>query len=165
MKNILIKKNQKKIKILTHQNKIIISGPLGTISHLLKFNIFETHLNSVFIKKKELNFFIQKIKAMIISVTKGWFLELILNGVGYKCFKENDKKSITFDLGYSALINYLPYKKLKIKIFKNKIILFSLEREYLNNVAFLIKRFTVKDVYKGKGILLKNETIQLKKKR
>merc|ERR1712065_7291 len=74
-------------------------------------------------------------------------------------------KGITFDLGYSALINYFPYEKLRIKILKNKIILFSLEREYLNNVAFVLKRFAVKDMYKGKGILLKNEKIKLKKKK
>merc|ERR1711991_710772 len=81
-----------------------------------------------------------------------------INGVGYKCFKDTSKKGRTFDLGYSALINYFPYEKLRIKILKNKIILFSLEREYLNNVAFLLKRFAVKDMYKGKGILLKKKS-------
>jgi len=164
MKNIIIKKNTKKIKIITASDQIIVSGPLGKINYPITSNIYNLNSHSFFLKKKELNFFKKKLKSMIVSVTKGWFLELNINGVGYKCFKDTSKKGITFDLGYSALINYFPYEKLRIKILKNKIILFSLEREYLNNVAFLLKRFAVKDMYKGKGILLKNEKIKLKKK-
>jgi len=87
---------------------------------------------------------------------------LNLNGLGYKAFRLNDK--IALDLGYSNLIIYKPTDNIKINNFKNKIILFSLDQEYLYNVGFTIKQYSMPDPYKGKGILRKNEIIKLKKK-
>jgi large subunit ribosomal protein L6 len=89
-------------------------------------------------------------------------LELNLNGLGYKSFKLDDK--IALDLGYSNLILYKPTDKLKIRNFKNKIVLFSLDQEYLYNVASNLRSYSAPDPYKGKGILKKNEIIKLKKK-
>merc|ERR1711916_110254 len=84
-------------------------------------------------------------------------LELNLNGLGFKSFKLND--NIALDLGYSNLIIYKPTNSFKIKI-----ILFSLDQEYLYNVGFTIKNYSSPDPYKGKGILRKNEIVKLKKK-
>ena len=71
---------------------------------------------------------------------------------------------MALDLGYSNLILYKPDKKIKIKNFKNKLTLFSIDQEYLYNVCYTIKNYSKPDSYKGKGILFKNEVVKLKKK-
>lgn len=162
MKQIKIKKNSKKVKIYLENNLLNVVGPLGKVTYIV--NNLNLKNENFFLKKKEIYSFKKIIKSLIVSVTKGWYLELNLNGVGYKCFKNKEKKGITFDLGYSALIDFVPNNKLKIKILKNKILLFSLERDYLNNVAYFIKNLVKLNPYKGKGILYKNEIIKLKKK-
>ena len=170
MRNVIIKKNKKKIKLTvttvnTSANladKIItIHGPLGNINYNFKNQVIYNNKN-FFIKEDNYNFFIKKLKKLIKSVTIGWFLELNLNGLGYKSFKLNDK--IALDLGYSNLIIYKPTDSIKIKNFKNKIVLFSLDQEYLYNVSCHIKSYSMPDAYKGKGIVFKNEIIKLKKK-
>lgn len=85
-----------------------------------------------------------------------------MNGLGYKSFKLNDK--IALDLGYSNLIVFKTKDDIKIKNFKNKIVLFGLDQEYLNNVCSNIQNYSKPDPYKGKGILYKNQIVKLKKK-
>lgn len=168
MKNISIQKNNKKIKIevLEQANNLqsfdkvlIVSGPLGKVQYTLKSQIKNS---PIFVNTKNLNFLIEKIKKLIQSVTVGWFVELNLNGIGYKSFKLNDK--IALDLGYSNLILYKPTSLLKLKNFKNKIVLFSIQEEYLKDVAVKLRNYSYPNAYKGKGILFKNEVLKLKKK-
>lgn len=165
MKTILIQKKDKKIKLIIKKNElkssIIIKGPLGSIS----YDFSNAKLNDneqIFVEYRNINFLIKKLKKLIKSVTLGWFLELNLNGLGYKSFKLDDK--IALDLGYSNLILYKPTDKIKIRNFKNKIVLFSVDQEYLYNVASNLRSYSPPDPYKGKGILKKNEIIKLKKK-
>ncbi len=163
MQLLQISKQNKKIKIVKHLNRLIISGPLGTLYFNLDNNISSKILNPIFfIKNESLNFFFNKIKAIFKSVITGYFLELTLNGIGYKCFKIDNK--IALDIGYSNLVIYKPTSNVKFKNLKNKIILFSIYKEHLNNVASLLKNYAIPDSYKGKGLILKNETIKLKKK-
>jgi large subunit ribosomal protein L6 len=105
---------------------------------------------------------LNKIKTAFKSVTTGWFIELNLNGIGYKSFKLDDK--IALDLGYSNLILYKPNNILKVKNLKNKLVLFSLDHEYVNNIAAHLQKYSYPDPYKGKGIVFKNQYIKLKKK-
>lgn len=71
---------------------------------------------------------------------------------------------IALDLGYSNLVIYKSTPTVKIKNFKNKIVLFSINEEYLHDVATNLRNYAHPDAYKGKGILFKNEIIKLKKK-
>lgn len=168
MKTFIIPKQDKKVKILISQqnitnssvNKILtIKGPLGELQYTFKNQYIDTKL---FIQTKSFSFFVKKIKKLIKSVTTGWFLELNLNGIGFKSFKLQDK--IALDLGYSNLVIYKPTLDVKIKNLKNKIVLFSVKEEYLKDVANKLRNYAFPDSYKGKGILFKNEIIKLKKK-
>lgn len=85
-----------------------------------------------------------------------------MNGLGYKSFKLENK--IALDLGYSNIILYKPTSQVKIKNFKNKIVLFSINKEYLHNLVAYLRNFSFPDAYKGKGIIFKNEDLKLKKK-
>lgn len=159
MKAFSINKLNKKIKVEIVNDLIFVKGPYGSIHY--KFHIIQEN-KKIFIKKSNINFFIKKVKSLFYSVSNGWFLELNLNGIGYKSFKINDK--IALDLGYSNLILYKPTNLLKIKNLKNKIILFSIDKDYLYNVAISLRKYAIPDLYKGKGLLFNNETIKLKKK-
>ena len=168
MQTLIIPKQEKKIKIVISEqiitNNIVdkiltINGPLGELKYTFK-NQYKN--NPLFIQTKSFNFFAKKIKKLIKSVTNGWFIELNLNGIGFKSFKLNNK--IALDLGYSNLVIYKPTIDLKIKNLKNKIVLFSIREEYLKDVATKLRNYAFPDPYKGKGILFKNEIIKLKKK-
>jgi ribosomal protein L6P/L9E len=54
---------------------------------------------------------------------------------------------------------------LSLKNYKNKIILFSTNLEYLKDVAFQLRCYAKPDAYKGKGIIYTNEVLKLKKKK
>jgi len=158
-----INKYKKKIKVIKKSNTLFVIGPLGTININLKAYIHNLNdTTRIFIKNTSLRFFFNKIKFSFKSITSGYFKELILNGIGYKCFKINDK--IALDLGYSCLILYKPTEQIKFKNLKNKILLFSTNKEYLNNVIILLKNYSIPNNYKGTGLLFKNEHIKLKKK-
>lgn len=145
----------------TSCNKIIsVSGKLGTadyIFHNQPISVKDDDIygyNSKFIKNK--------IEKLIEGVTSGWTFELNLNGIGFKAFKIEDWYCL--DLGFSNLIKYKPVDKIKIKNMKNKVILYSIDKDYLKQVGLNLQKFSYPDVYKGKGITLKNQVIKIKKK-
>lgn len=79
MKSIILKKKTKKItlkvkSIVNERNetilRITVHGPLGEISYNFK-NINYIKPNKFFLEENQLNFFINKIKKLIISVTNG----------------------------------------------------------------------------------------------
>lgn len=158
MRIVEINKYNKRIKVTKKQSYLEITGPLGTIQYKLGLD----SATNLFYEEKSVNFLLNKIKKLFKSVSTGWFKELNFNGIGYKAFKIQDK--LALDLGYSTLILYKPTPEVKIKNLKGKIILFSINEELLNNVVLHIRRFAIPDKYKGKGILIGNEQIKLKKK-
>lgn len=162
MKIVEINKYKKKIKLIKHKEYFEIVGPLGTIHYNYSNVINNKVVNDIFINTTSFNFFINKIGALFKSVSLGWYKELTFKGIGYKCFKIEDK--IALDLGYSNLITYKPGSDIKIKNLKGKIVLFGINQENLNNVVMSLKRYSIPDKYKGKGIWLKNEVVKLKKK-
>lgn len=161
MNTLSISKNNKKIKLIQDKNILKVIGPLGSLNFVVSSKFYNAK-KGLFISMSKYNFLIKKLKTLFRSVTTGWFLELNLNGIGYKSFKLDDK--IALDLGYSNLILYKPTSLLKIKNLKNKIVLFSIDKEYLNNVGSNLRNYSYPDSYKGKGMLFRNEIIKLKKK-
>ena len=164
MQRIEINKYKKKIKVYQENiDTFTVVGPLGKISFKHQNVSFFSQNNTFFVTEESTALFYAKVKKSFKSVSFGWYKELNLNGIGYKSFKINDL--LALDVGYSSLITYKPPKDVKIKIFKNKIVLFSIYQDLLNNVTLLLKDYATPDPYKAKGILLKNEKIKLKKKR
>lgn len=159
MKELHIIKQKKNIKVFLNNSMLTVQGPLGELSQKIKITNFN---NLLFVSSEQLELLIKIIKKLIKSVTYGWFIELNLNGIGYKSFKFNDK--IALDLGYSNLVLYKSKSNLKIKNFKNKLVLFSIDKDYLYNVAYRLRNYSFPDAYKGKGILFRNQILKLKKK-
>lgn len=157
MKNKIIYKIKKfdiNIKIKKINNNLII---INKDNNLIKLKLYNKIL-----KKNQLNFFLKKLKNNILSLQEGWCIELLLKGIGYKSFYI--KKKLILDLGYSNLITYELPKNISIWNLKTKLIFFSSNKNLLNNIIFQIKKFSLPEIYTGKGILLKNEIIKIKNK-
>ena len=80
MKSISILKKNKKIKVNIQEeltklgliNKILtVSGPLGEIKYTFKNQVKNDQFYQIFIPGKNINFFTEKIKKLIQSVTTG----------------------------------------------------------------------------------------------
>ena len=143
-----------KIKIIKNKNILLITNKEKIIK--LKFN------SNKLLQKKKINFFLKQIKNSFLSIEYGWFSEISLKGIGYKSFYI--KKKLILDLGYSNLITYTIPENLFVWNLKTKLYFFSLNKSYLNNIIYQIRKFSIPGVYTGKGILINKEFIKLKSK-
>ena len=108
-------------------------------------------------KKSILNLYNKLIKLKIKGISQGFKLTLILKGIGFKSFIENNQLSLKLGFSHNILIN-IP---LNIKIINqsNNLIFSSIDYIFLTQFVHFIKSFKKPEPYKGKGLLLKNEKI------
>jgi len=120
----------------------------------------ELNLGLFFYKKEALSFFLNFLYENGLGSKMGFFVEMSLNGVGFKC--ENKGEFLLFDLGYSHFISY--YKPLGVFFFtkKGKILIFSLDKQKIGQVCYDFKLLKFPDSYKGKGIIFFGEVLPLK---
>jgi large subunit ribosomal protein L6 len=112
--------------------------------------------------KQNKTLFYRLIQKGIVGVSFGYINRLLFVGVGYRVEKLTDK-IITLKLGYSHLISVkIPESIKAYSPKKNTLILKSSDSQKLNLFTSRIRSYRFPDVYKGKGILFKNEIIRLK---
>ncbi|MCX7119204.1 MAG: 50S ribosomal protein L6 [Legionellales bacterium] len=98
---------------------------------------------------------------MIQGVTVGFERTLELVGVGYRAQAKPD--SITLSLGFSHPIEYVLAKGVSAETPNNTtIILKSIDKQLLGQVAAEIRSFRPPEPYKGKGIRYAGEVIVIK---
>ena len=137
----------KDIKITLHEN-----FTLEIASSLNK-----TKLN----KKALVGTIASKIIRNIEGVTQGFKVQLNLVGVGYRAAMENN--SLILKLGYSHDIIIPVTEGLDINVNKRTSInIKGADYELITKFAAKIRSYRLPEPYKGKGILYKGETIQLK---
>ena len=153
-----------KITTIDHQ-KLIFEGHLGKLSltfenkvlFFLRKKELMLIVNSKKNKKKILNLYHKLIKIKIKGVLQGFKLNLILKGIGFKVFIENN--NLILKLGYSHNIIIPQPSEIKITNQSNNLIFSSSDYIYLTQFVHYIKSFKKPEPYKGKGLLLKNEKI------
>lgn len=155
----------KKIKIKINNKNIYFKGLLGEL--YLNFSneiyFFFKKNNLIFVinlkknKKSILNLYNKLIKIKIKGILQGFKLNLILKGIGFKAFIENN--NLILKLGYSHNIVINIPKDIKIINQSNNLIFNSIDFIYLTQFVHYIKNFKKPEPYKGKGLLLKNEKI------
>lgn len=162
-------KISKKIIIEIKDNKIFFVGPLGKLSLIFpieKIFFFIKNNNLIFViniqknKKSIFNLYNKLIKIKIKGLLQGFKLNLILKGIGFKSFIENNH--LILKLGYSHNITIEIPNNIKIINQSNNLIFSSIDYIYLTQFVHYIKNFKKPEPYKGKGLLLKNEKILLK---
>lgn len=155
----------KNVKINIENNKIFFESLLGKLSlnyvndilFFFKKNQLILIFNSQKNKKSILNLYNKLIKIKIKGILQGFKLNLILKGIGFKAFIENN--NLILKLGFSHNIVIAIPENIKIINQSNNLIFNSIDFIYLTQFVHYIKSFKKPEPYKGKGLLLKNEKI------
>jgi len=155
----------KNVKIHIENNKVLFEGLLGklTLTYIneilffLKKNKLILILNSPKNKKSILNLYNKLIKLKIKGVLQGFKLNLILRGIGFKAFVENN--NLILKLGFSHNIIKIIPSNIKVISQGNNLIFSSIDFIFLTQFVHFIKNHKKPEPYKGKGLLLKNEKI------
>lgn len=97
----------------------------------------------------------------LIGVSRGYLIYLQIVGVGYRVsIKEN---TLFFKLGYSHDITYKLPTGLRVFLQSpTSLCLFGLDKNQLTQIAASIRNLRKPEAYKGKGIRLLNEKLNLK---
>ena len=154
-----------KIQISKKNNILFLKTILGLVS--LKFinNLFFfVQKNKLLInfniqknKKKIINLYNSLIKTKIKGVLQGFKISLLLKGIGFRSFIENN--NLILKLGFSHNIIIVIPSTIKILLQANMIIFYSIDYIFLNQFVHYIKNYKKPEVYKGKGLLFKNEQV------
>jgi len=153
MKNILKTQLQlpANLRFFVKNNTLIIKGSEGSFT-----------LRNIDSLKQNKTLFYRLIQKGVIGVNFGYINRLTFVGVGYRVESLTDNV-ITLKLGYSHLISIkIPTSIKAYSPKKSTLILKSFDSQKLNLFTARIRSYRFPDVYKGKGILFKNETIRLK---
>jgi large subunit ribosomal protein L6 len=155
----------KNVKISIKNKELYFKGLLGVLSltfindilFFYKKNQLILILNSQKNKKSILNLYNKLIKLKIKGVLQGFKLNLILKGIGFKAFVEND--NLILKLGFSHNITIAIPSNIKVISQANNLIFSSIDFIFLTQFVHFIKNHKKPEPYKGKGLLLKNEKI------
>jgi large subunit ribosomal protein L6 len=98
---------------------------------------------------------------MVNGVTKGYSINLEINGVGYRAAVQG--KELVLQLGFSHDVKFPIPSDIKIVCEKPTAIAISgADRQRVGQVAAVIRSFRGPEPYKGKGIKYATETVRRK---
>ncbi len=125
--------------------------------NLIKIGMFEENRRTMALQ----GLFRSLVANMVHGVSKGFERVLEIHGIGYRA--DLNGNNITFNLGYSHLIEYELPEGITTTISKNNVItLFGIDKELLGKTAAYIRSLRPPEPYKGKGIKYAEEYIQKK---
>jgi len=153
MKNILKTQLQlpDNIRFFIKGNSLILKGSEGTFT-----------IKNIGLLKKNKTLFYRLLQKGIVGISFGYINRLLFVGVGYRVENLTDD-TITLKLGYSHLVSIKIPESIQVySPKKSTLILKSSDSQKLNLFTSHIRSYRFPDVYKGKGILFKNEVIRLK---
>nr|YP_010117970.1 ribosomal protein L6 [Phytophthora heveae]QPN53942.1 ribosomal protein L6 [Phytophthora heveae] len=153
------------IKVFSKNQIIFFETTLGSLSlnfsdnlfFFIKKNKLLLNINVNKNKKSILNLYNKLIKIKIKGVLQGFKINLLLKGIGFKAFIENN--NLILKLGFSHNIIIPIPSNIEIINQTNILIFSSIDYIFLNQFVHYIKNHKKPEPYKGKGLLLKNEKI------
>ena len=159
---------------VTPANEIVVKGPKGELKEAIdrdiKIEVANNEINVVRptdqIRHRALHGLYRSIVAnMVIGVTDGFKKELELVGVGYRAAVTG--QTIDMALGFSHNIILALPKEIKASATAEKgqnprIILESIDKQLLGQVAAKIRSLRKPEPYKGKGVRYSNEIVRRK---
>jgi large subunit ribosomal protein L6 len=159
---------------VSSSNLVSVKGPKGELSQQVDADIIvEQEDNTLLVKRpsdqkrhKALHGLYRALLSnMVVGVTEGYKLEQELVGVGYKA--SNQGNTLDLVLGYSHHIVFALPQEIKVSTTSEKgknptIILESIDKQLLGQVAAKIRSFRTPEPYKGKGIKFVGEQLRRK---
>nr|QCI04657.1 ribosomal protein L6 [Apoglossum ruscifolium] len=166
-KEIIIPEN---IETNINNTNISIKGPKGKLLYNISNSI---HIEKIENKLKLTKKYNDKktqaiyglsrsiINNMVKGVSEGFEKKLIINGVGYRSYIENN--ILILHLGYSHPIYINPPEGIKIHVENNtNISIIGIDKEIVGQIAAKIRSMRPPEPYKGKGIKYIDEIIKRK---
>ncbi len=153
-KNVLfLIKDKLKIKCVIHPSVI-----LSITDNKIFFNVNKKYFNSWMYAGTTRSI----INNYIIGLINGFSKKLVLVGIGYKAYIENN--ILFLNLGFSYTIKYKIPLSVSIKCIDfNNIIIKGYDKQLVGQIASEIRSFKKPECYKsGKGIRYKNEFVKIK---
>ena len=161
--------------IIKKKNDILIfTGPLGSTKINLK-KIDPTGMGAICIQENRTQnsliffthckafygLFTTLLKNKIYGITRGFLIYLRIVGIGYRAHIKT--QSITFKLGFSHDITFkLPESIRAFLLEPTLICLYGIDKNQITQIAAKIKQLRLPSIYKGKGIRLAEEVLQIK---
>ena len=146
-----------------------IKGYLGILTLIVpKISIAAISKKFIYLSSKNKKYIgitktlLKRLVANIKGVTSGYQINLVLSGVGYKVNLENSR--LHFSLGYSHKVILTLPKSIKAEIINQGtgLILKSINKIELGQIAAKIMGLKPVDRYKGKGISKRETKLNLK---
>jgi|TARA_B110000261_G_C13091769_1_gene360191 large subunit ribosomal protein L6 len=148
------------VKFQHKQNLLFLKGPIGSVC--LSISFFKNRTASLTSKKIKASSFYRLLQKAIVGVFLGFVVRLAFVGVGFRV-ESIENSFIKLKLGFSHFVFVkIPPYILVFSPHKTTLILKSLDEQLLKEFCSKICFFRVPDVYKGKGILYKNQQLTLK---
>ncbi len=98
---------------------------------------------------------------MIQGVTKGYQVELEIQGVGYRALKQGQR--LTLQVGFSHPVELTPPPGVTLEAPQpNRIVVGGIDKELVGQMAASIRAIREPDPYKGKGIRYAGERVRRK---
>jgi large subunit ribosomal protein L6 len=156
-----------KVEVTVASGEISVKGPLGTLTRRLtpvveierqdKTLLFKPAGNS-----RQANAMSGTTRAlvanMVTGVTKGFERRLTLVGVGYRAQAQGDKLNLT--LGFSHPVVHPMPNGVKVETpTQTEIVLKSMDRQLVGQVAAEVRAYRPPEPYKGKGVRYTGEHI------
>jgi len=151
-------------------NLVQVKGPKGSIEKSFdKAVVVTLEEQAVIVKPANESSFAQAyygtvrsiIHGMVEGVTKGFFKELDINGVGFRATVKG--KMLDLNLGYSHPINYPIPETITIVVTENtKVKVEGVDKQLVGQVAADIKSYYPVEPYKGKGVRIVGEFVRRK---
>jgi len=157
------------VEVKIEDNTVSVKGPLGEIkrefSDLISIKTEDGFIKVSPTKTKGSSLalwgtYSSIVKSMVEGVTKGFIKKLIIEGVGFKSEINGDK--LVLNLGFSHPVEMIIPKDVDVKVEKNKIEVFGVNKEIVGQVAANIRALKKPEPYKGKGIRYDGEIIRRK---
>ncbi|MBE7176434.1 MAG: 50S ribosomal protein L6 [Mucilaginibacter polytrichastri] len=159
---------------VSDKNVVTVKGPKGELVQKLEDDItIEQEDNTLYVKRpseqkrhKALHgLYRSLVNNMVVGVTEGYKTQQELVGVGYRA--TNQGQTLDLVLGYSHHFIFELPKEVKVTTTAEKgknptIILESIDKQLLGQVAAKIRSLRAPEPYKGKGIKFTGEVLRRK---
>jgi large subunit ribosomal protein L6 len=160
------------INIEKKNNFLIFSGPLGSSKINMK-KLDKKGFGALFINKEEksillrspIESFFKSLESIITNkingVSQGFLVYLRIMGIGYRATLEENR--LLMKCGYSHDVEYVIPKSIRIFLIEPTLIcLFGIDKNQVSQIAAKIRAIKPPSPYKGKGIRLLHEKVQIK---
>lgn len=158
------------VTITKQENVVTVKGPKGELTrefspvieiHVGESEITFTRANDLKESRSLHGTTRAVLNNMVVGVTEGFSKELDLIGVGYRAQLQG--KKLVLNVGYSHPVEFTPDEDVTVEVPSNtKVIVRSINKEKVGELAANIRGVRPPEPYKGKGIRYTNEYVRRK---